>query len=56
VVTDDGSGPGNAASSGNGLLGISERVRVYGGDLSTGQAAGGGFRVRARLPVEGGAG
>ncbi len=29
-----------------------ERVALYGGTLETGRAEGGGFRVRADLPVE----
>ncbi|HEY0001447.1 MAG TPA: histidine kinase [Actinoplanes sp.] len=40
-------GPG----PGTGLLGLAERLRLYGGTLETGRRAGGGFRVRARLPL-----
>jgi signal transduction histidine kinase len=32
-----------------------ERALLYGGELQAGPADGGGFRVRALLPVEGGA-
>ncbi|MCV5689878.1 sensor histidine kinase, partial [Escherichia coli] len=44
-VRDDGHGPQNGArpSTGHGLLGIRERVKVYGGRMSAGPAAGGGF-------------
>jgi signal transduction histidine kinase len=36
---------------GHGLVGMRERVRVYGGELETGPARGGGWRVRATLPL-----
>jgi signal transduction histidine kinase len=52
TVVDDGPGP--AATNGHvghGLLGMRERVTLYGGELSTGPAPGGGFRVHARLPL-----
>jgi len=42
--------------TGHGLIGMAERVAMYGGSLETGRADGGHFRVRARLPVEGRAG
>ncbi|MCF6476866.1 sensor histidine kinase, partial [Nonomuraea sp. MG754425] len=34
------------------LLGLRERVAVYGGDLDARRRLGGGFRVRARIPLE----
>jgi signal transduction histidine kinase len=50
-VVDDGRGVnGRATAGGHGLLGMRERVGVYGGSLDTGPVTGGGFRVRARLP------
>ncbi len=40
------------ADDGRGLLGLRQRVAVYGGDLDARRRLGGGFRVRARLPLE----
>ena len=37
---------------GHGLVGMRERVVVFGGQLTAGPAAAGGFSVRARLPLE----
>lgn len=37
---------------GHGLVGMAERVRLYGGELHTGPRAGGGFEVRARIPLD----
>jgi signal transduction histidine kinase len=50
TVRDDGSGP-NGSPPGTGLLGMRERVAVYGGTLTAGAAAGGGFELRAELPL-----
>jgi signal transduction histidine kinase len=36
---------------GSGLLGMTERVKAHGGQLSTGPLPGGGWRVAARLPL-----
>jgi signal transduction histidine kinase len=52
AVVDDGSGPsGEPAGSGHGLIGMRERVELFGGSLEAGGSELGGFRVRARLPV-----
>lgn len=40
-----------SSGSGNGLIGMRERVTMLGGDLSTGNAADGGYEVMAYLPV-----
>jgi signal transduction histidine kinase len=51
-VEDDGRSIAAAPSGGHGLVGMRERVELYGGALEAGPRAGGGFRVRARLPLE----
>ncbi len=50
-VDDDGGGPHNGTDGGHGLVGMSERVALYGGTLDYGAHEGHGFRVRARLPT-----
>ena len=53
-VTDNGTPAATSAPPGFGLLGMQERVSVYGGTLQAGHRDGGGFRVHARLPFEAG--
>jgi signal transduction histidine kinase len=52
-VTDTGPGPVVSPSpgGGHGLVGMRERVLLYGGTVSAEPAADGGFVVRARIPV-----
>ena len=52
AVVDDGTAAPAVNGAGHGLAGMRERVELYGGRLDTGPAAGGGFAVRAELPVE----
>jgi signal transduction histidine kinase len=52
-VRDDGRGPATDDGLGHGLIGINERVKIYGGDMKVGAASGGGFILRARLPLNG---
>jgi signal transduction histidine kinase len=46
-----GSAGASPGGSGRGLAGLRERVGVLGGEFSAGHADGGGFVVRARIPV-----
>jgi signal transduction histidine kinase len=54
-VSDTGRGPAPAHGytdvAGQGLVGMRERLVLYGGELQTGRARGGGFRVRAHIPL-----
>jgi len=54
-ITDDGRGAELPAETdghgGRGLIGMRERVALFGGELSAGRGPGGGFRVHAKLPL-----
>jgi len=52
-ITDHGGGraPTSVPGSGQGLVGIQERVALYGGELEAGQSTDGGFRLRVLLPT-----
>ncbi|MGZ7085726.1 MAG: sensor histidine kinase, partial [Ilumatobacteraceae bacterium] len=53
-VTDDGRGAATSlsgAGTGNGLIGMRERVEIYGGQFTSGPRRGGGYVVRAALPI-----
>jgi signal transduction histidine kinase len=51
AVSDDGSGSSGGGGGGHGLVGMRERVSVYGGELEAGPGPSGGFRLRATLPI-----
>ena len=51
-IVDDGPGMNGSSSDGHGLVGMRERVALYGGTLDAGPRDGGGFVLRAQLPVE----
>ena len=51
-VVDDGAGaPAELASGGHGLVGMRERVALYGGRFEAGRRPAGGFTVRVLLPI-----
>ena len=63
AVTDSGSGAlttpvslaessSRASPGGHGIIGMQERVAMFGGELSAGRLPGGGFEVRARIPSD----
>ncbi|MFV0253181.1 MAG: histidine kinase [Beutenbergiaceae bacterium] len=55
-VEDDGRGAAaqDPGSAGHGVLGMRERAAMLGGTLSAGPRPGGGYRVRAQVPIQGG--
>ena len=52
-VRDDGRGPTSSDGFGHGLVGIGERVKIYGGELTAGPTDAGGFALHVRLPLDG---
>jgi signal transduction histidine kinase len=52
-VRDDGQGTSASDGLGHGLVGVRERVKIYGGEMSAGTSNGGGFLLSTRLPVSG---
>jgi signal transduction histidine kinase len=50
-VIDDGRGPAGEPVPGHGLVGMRERVALFGGELEYGPGTPAGFRVAARLPT-----
>jgi signal transduction histidine kinase len=53
-IADDGRGPAatNVSGSGHGLVGMRERAALFGGHIEGAEQPGGGFTVRATLPLE----
>ncbi len=49
-VRDDGEGSSTSDGFGHGLVGVRERVKIYGGEMTAETATGGGFVLRTRLP------
>ena len=52
-VSDNGHGAARSDSRGHGLIGIHERVKLYGGEMTTATTNGGGFSLTACLPLAG---
>jgi signal transduction histidine kinase len=52
VITDDGQASPTADGPGHGLLGMRERVNLFGGQLEAGPGPDGGYSVSAQLPLE----
>jgi len=52
TISDNGAGADKNESTGHGLIGMRERVELFGGDLTTASSSLGGFTVRATLPVK----
>ena len=53
-IVDDGVGAPSAVNgAGHGLIGMRERTALYGGRLEAGSRPGGGYSVRAQLPLGG---
>ena len=52
-VRDDGEGSSTSDGLGHGLVGVRERVKIYGGEMAAGTANGSGFILSTRLPLGG---
>jgi signal transduction histidine kinase len=50
-VRDNGEGSSTSNGLGHGLVGVRERVKIYGGEMSAGSANGSGFILSTRLPL-----
>jgi signal transduction histidine kinase len=50
-IRDDGSGSSTSNGRGQGLLGVRERVKIYGGNMTAGTAPQGGFVLSTHLPL-----
>jgi signal transduction histidine kinase len=50
-VRDNGTGSATTDGLGHGLVGVRERVKIYGGEMSAGTAPDGGFVLSTRLPI-----
>jgi signal transduction histidine kinase len=53
-VRDNGGGSSTSDGLGHGLVGVRERVKIYGGQMSAGTANGRGFILSTRLPLSAG--
>jgi signal transduction histidine kinase len=52
-VSDNGEGNSTTNGLGHGLVGVRERVKIYGGEMSAGAANGSGFILSTRFPLTG---
>jgi len=51
TISDNGCGANSGGVPGRGLLGLRERLSLYGGQLDAGPRPGGGWQVRAVVPT-----